>query len=74
MATKERHKGARKGQEPFIKSFEGGLTAEGIPDQYHHKINSVVQAKTRSGKADAFLDASQDTRRGQHLSESRHFS
>src|SRR5947209_3378624 len=31
MATKERHKGARKGLESLIKGFEGGLTAEGIP-------------------------------------------
>ena len=74
MATKERHKGVRKGQESLIKGFEAGLEASGIPDQHDDEINRVVLTKTRSGKTDAFLDAAQDTRRGQHLSESRHFS
>jgi hypothetical protein len=73
MATKERHKGVRKGQESLIKGFEAGLTAEGIADQHDDEINRVVLTKTRSGKTDALLDAAQDTCRGQHLSESRHF-
>ena len=50
MATKERHKGVRKGQESLIKGFEAGLTAEGIPDQHDDEINRVVTSQNALGQ------------------------
>ena len=74
MATKERHEDFGKGQESFIKGFEGGFTTECVADEHHGKIDEIVVAKARSGKPYVFLKGFEDISMREDLSHRPYFS
>src|SRR5437588_164137 len=68
------HERSGKGCKTQIKGFEGGFSREGISQQHRHKIDDLVVAKMRAGKAHVFLDGFEKTELGEHLSQHCHFT
>ncbi len=53
---------------------EATFTAESIAEKHDHKINGVVDAKTRTSKSDVLLNGFEQTDMPEHLSHRCHLS